>query len=208
MWGREPQSASHINLFRKKRQHKGIKSPLPACGRHSVSFITRCLAALLVAGASSITLPSAHAQGVTVSVEARGQTLLVNVADYDDWGIGGRMRVRPDTTERGLSLALSSHLGRAQRDRGQLWEIGLPRYEMRRPTALFLEGKFGDGMAAPRGGGLLAPYLGFSWLEAGSLGYCAGMRLQSSQKLTLLVERLYRANTSKGRIQIKLVFLW
>ena len=118
--------------------------------------------------------------GSGLTVEANARTLIAHEdSDYREWGAGGSVRLGPDASGRGLSLALAPVWGTPSSGVDRLWSArdaaGLApggEFEAERR----LEGELGYGFGAFGGLGLVTPYAGLGLAEAGDRTWRAGAR--------------------------------
>ena len=114
--------------------------------------------------------------------------------DYDEWGVGGSVRLRPDRVGRGLSLRLESGYGAVESTTGQLWSQDslkeLAEDQTSNPTQRF-EMELGYGLNAA-GLGLLTPYVGFKHLSTESVWRLGG-QLELGEALSLELQGLWRS---------------
>ena len=124
-----------------------------------------------------------------VSVEARVRWLAAHEAGgYEEWGASATVRIGPDDSGRGLSLALAPAVGSASGGTERLWSAADARGIA--PGAAFdperrLEAEVGYGLDA--WGGLLTPYGGLSATDGGQT-WRAGARFELGERLTMRLE--------------------
>ena len=124
-----------------------------------------------------------------VSVEARVRWLAAHEAEgYEEWGASATVRIGPDDSGRGLSLALAPVVGNASGGTERLWSAADARGLT--PGAAFeaqrrLDAEVGYGLDA--WGGLLTPYGGLSASEGGQT-WRAGARFELGERLTMRLE--------------------
>ena len=61
----------------------------------------------------------------SLKIETHARTLLDHEADYEDWGIGGSLRLQPGADQQGLSLTLSPHYGNLSGNIQDIWDNGV-----------------------------------------------------------------------------------
>ena len=118
--------------------------------------------------------------GSGLTVEANARKLIAHEdSGYEEWGAGGSVRLGPDDSGRGLSLALAPVWGTPSSGVDRLWSArdaaGLVRddaFEAERR----LEGEVGYGFGAFGGHGLVTPYAGLGLAAAGDRTWRAGAR--------------------------------
>ena len=130
--------------------------------------------------------------GSGLTVEANARKLIAHEdSGYEEWGAGGAVRLDPGASGRGLSLSLAPVWGTPSSGVERLWSArdaaGLVRdddFEAERR----LEGEVGYGFGAPRGLGLVTPYVGLSLADGGGRAWRTGARWQVMPDLTLSLE--------------------
>ncbi len=146
------------------------------------------------------------ARGLTLS----GRTRLLALADYEEWGISGALRLAPGQGGRGLSFSLSPGYGRDSSGVKQLWDRGASDVATsNRSAALRMDGEVGYGLWLL--GGTVRPYLGASLLEGGDrtqrLG--ASFDLGHGVKLELKGSRRERTDADADhRIELQWQWNW
>ncbi len=119
---------------------------------------------------------------------------------YDEWGIGGSVRLMPDSAGRGLSFGLNSSWGASASGAEQLWAqqsaAGLAATDPTRPSGR-LNAELGYGVRALDGRGLLTPYAGVTLSEGGAQASRLGTRFSLDEAFSLSLEgtRLERVDT-------------
>ena len=119
---------------------------------------------------------------------------------YDEWGIGGSVRLLPDSAGRGLSFGLNSSWGASASGAEQLWAqqsaASLAATDPTRPSGR-LNAELGYGVRALDGRGLLTPYAGVTLSEGGAQASRLGTRFSFDETFSLSLEgtRLERADT-------------
>ena len=147
--------------------------------------------------------------GSQLTAELMVRTLMMHEeSTYDEWGVGGSVRLRPDRTGRGPSLKLESIYGAAESTTGQLWsQSGLEGFagqDTSSPSQRF-EMELAYGMNALGGRGLLTPYVGFGQASGKSILRLGG-RLVIGPSLRLSLEG--RSDPDVSRITGMATFLW
>ena len=147
-----------------------------------------------------------HQHGLTLS----GQGRLLTLADYDEWGLSGALRLVPGQGGRGLSFNLSPSYGRDSSGIEQLWQQGASAASSTEQTAqLRIDSEVGYGLWLL--GGTVRPYLGASLQEGGSRAQRLGISFELSRgvKLELKSSRHERANTNADhRIELQWQWSW
>ena len=134
------------------------------------------------------------AAGLTVEGHARS---LHAHGGYEEWGVGGLIRLDPGMDRRGLAFSFRPTWGAAESGMQQLWE---------RPTTSMTAD---DGLTPRRGhvatelgygfsalGGLLTTHSGVTWGNEGSRYYRVGKRLEIGSSLDLRLEGIRRESAS------------
>ena len=145
-----------------------------------------------VGNAQAVLSWTAPASGSGLTVEANARTLIAHEdSDYREWGAGGSVRLGPDASGRGLSLALAPVWGTPSSGVERLWSArdaaGLApggEFEAERR----LEAELGYGLGAPRGLGLVTPYAGLSLADGGGRAWRLGARWQAAPDVTFGLE--------------------
>ena len=147
-----------------------------------------------------------HQHGLTLS----GQGRLLTLADYDEWGLSGALRLVPGQGGRGLSFNLSPSYGRDSSGIEQLWQQGASAVSSTEQTAqLRIDSEVGYGLWLL--GGTVRPYLGASLQEGGSRAQRLGISFELSRgvKLELKSSRHERANANADhRIELQWKWSW
>ena len=116
----------------------------------------------------------------SVTIEAEARTLLAHEATgYEEWGLGGAIRVTPSASGRGLTLSIApawEHTGSAAE---RLWSahdacaLGSDS-EFEPQSRLEIDAGYGFGLA--HGRGVITPYAGFTLGDGGNRTVRAGTR--------------------------------
>ena len=117
-----------------------------------------------------------------LTVAGHGRLLATHHDGYEEWGVGGLIRIDPGADRRGLSLSVAPGWGAAaSRSPAGVLPAG-------RPTAASrLDAELGYGLPALDGQAVLTPYGGLSLAGEGVRGSRTGARLELAE-LTLNVE--------------------
>ena len=134
--------------------------------------------------------------GSGLTVEANARTLIAHEdSGYREWGAGGSVRLGPDASGRGLSLALAPVWGTPSSGVDRLWSArdaaGLApggEFEAERR----LEAELGYGLGAFGGHGVVTPYAGFGLAEAGDRTWRAGARWSLAPHLAMSLDATRR----------------
>ena len=132
------------------------------------------------------------AWGLTVAANGR---LLVTHQDrgFEEWGVGGSIRLNPAADGRGLSAGVNAAWGEQASGVELLWSQGAARpagvaAHDGAALARQLEAEVGYGMDALGGRGLVRPYAGVTLADGGAHAYRLGSRLTVGQSFSLDLE--------------------
>ena len=142
--------------------------------------------------------------GARIALSGSGRVL--TLADYDEWGVSGELRVTPGAGGRGLSFSLSPTYGR---DTGeQLWERSLSQaVSSNQDAQLRMDSEIGYGIWSL--GGTVQPYLGASLRQGGPGTQRMGARLELGRGVQLELESSRHERTSAdAEYRIKLQWEW
>ena len=154
--------------------------------------------------------------GSGLTVEANARTLVAHEdSGYREWGAGGSVRLGPDASGRGLSLALAPVWGTPSSGVDRLWSArdaaGLApggEFEAERR----LEGEVGYGFGAFGGRGVVTPYAGFGLAEAGDRTWRAGARWSLAPHLAMSLDATRREpandDAPEHAGQFRLILRW
>ena len=130
--------------------------------------------------------------GLTVAANGR---LLVTHQDrgFEEWGVGGSIRLNPAADGRGLSVGVNTAWGEQASGVERLWSHGAARpagvaAHDSAALARQLEAEVSYGMDAPGGRGLVTPYAGVTLADGGAHAYRLGSRLSVGQSFSLDLE--------------------
>ena len=132
------------------------------------------------------------ASGLTL--EGRGRVLVAHEDDYEDWGIGGLIRLDPGAVGRGLSFSLLPAWGDTASGVDRLTDRDVAELASDDTAAndnvprMRLDGELGYGFGAFGGRGRLTPYGGFTLAGEGSHRYRIGGRFAVGTALNLSLE--------------------
>ena len=156
------------------------------------------------------------ASGLTL--EGRGRVLLAHEEDYEDWGIGGLVRVDPGAEGRGLSFSLFPAWGDTASGVDRLWDQDVAELATDDTAAndnvppMRLDSELGYGFGALGGRGLLTPYGGFALAGEGSQRYRIGGRFEIGPSLNLSLEGARREpandDTAEHGVMLRLQASW
>ena len=146
-----------------------------------------------------------NTRGLTLSGRGRVLTL----ADYDEWGVSGILRLLPGQGGRGLSFSLSPGYGRDDSGTEQLWQRGASAVSSAQTARLRMDGEVGYGLWML--GGTVQPYLGASLLQGGGSTQRMGARLELGRGVQLELEGSRHERTSadaEHRIELQWRWNW
>ena len=134
--------------------------------------------------------------GSRLTAELMARALVMHEESaYDEWGVGGSVRLHADELGRGPSLKLESGYGAAESTTGQLWsESGLESFagqDTSSPSRRF-EMELGYGLNTAGGLGVWTPYVGLERLRTESVWRLGG-RLELGETLSLQLQGLLRS---------------
>ena len=134
--------------------------------------------------------------GSRLTAELMARALVMHEESaYDEWGVGGSVRLHADELGRGPSLKLESGYGAAESTTGQLWsESGLESFagqDTSSPSRRF-EMELGYGLNTAGGLGVWTPYVGLERLRTESVWRLGG-RLELGEALSLQLQGLLRS---------------
>ena len=122
--------------------------------------------------------------GLGLTVAGQGRLLAAHEAAYEEWGVGGLLRLELGAGGEGLRLSVEPGWGVTASGTRELWEHGVPEQA---PAALAagstaaggrLEAELGYGLPAFDGRGMLTPYGGLTLGADERRDYRAGARLE------------------------------
>ena len=146
-----------------------------------------------------------NTRGLTLS----GRTRVLTLADYDEWGVSGILRLSPGQGGRGLSFSLSPGYGRDDSGTEQLWQRGASAVSSAQTARLRMDGEVGYGLWLL--GGTVQPYAGASLLQGGDSTQRMGARLALGRGVQLELEGSRHARTSvdaEHRIELQWRWSW
>ncbi len=129
-----------------------------------------------------------------VTLEGHGRVLLAHEDEYEEWGVGGLVRVDPGPSGHGLSLSMALVYGDATSGTARLWDQDVAELATDDGAVndnvpqMRLDGELGYGFGALGGHGLLTPYGGFSLAGEGSRRYRIGIRFEIAPAFDLSFE--------------------
>ena len=117
------------------------------------------------------------ARGLTV--EGRGRLLLAHEAEgFEEWGVGGTVRLSPGANGLGYSFSMEPTWGAAASGAGRLWNDGVPTGADTAARRGRLAAEFGYGLGVFGGMGVLTPHVAASLTDDEEQDYRAGARLR------------------------------
>ena len=118
------------------------------------------------------------ARGLTMEAKARG-LIAHEDGGFEEWGLGGSIRLDPGASGRGLSLSLAPSFGAASSGVDRLWSgqdtAGLAANDNFEPGGR-LKTELGYGLGAPGNLGVVTPYAGLGLSDGGTRDWRLGTR--------------------------------
>ena len=154
--------------------------------------------------------------GSGLTVEANARTLVAHEdSGYREWGAGGSVRLGPDASGRGLSLALAPVWGTPSSGVDRLWSArdaaGLAPGGSSRRNAVW-RARSAMGFGAFGGRGVVTPYAGFGLAEAGDRTWRAGARWSLAPHLAMSLDGTRREpandDAPEHAAQFRLTLRW
>ena len=114
--------------------------------------------------------------------------------DYQEWGIGASVMVRPNASGQGMTLNLRSSWGDMANGVDALWNRHNREIIARADRGLATrvgaryDAELGYGLNAPGGRNVLVPYVGAGFTDYGTRDYRAGLRLRSDSTMNISFE--------------------
>ena len=127
-----------------------------------------------------------------VSLQVNARALLAHEdSDYQEWGLGASVMVRPDASGQGVTFNLRSTWGDIANGVDALWngrDAGLAAAGLGTRYGARHDAEVGYGLNAPGGRNVLVPYIGVGASDIGTRDYRLGVRLRSNSTMNLSVE--------------------
>ena len=128
-----------------------------------------------------------------LTLEGQVRTLLAHEAGgYEEWGASGAIRLSPDASGLGPSLALLPAWGASGSAMARLWShpeaSALVQGSTAAPAPGRLDAEFGWGLPALRGRGVLTPYARVALAQGDNQSWHLGARLALAKSLNLSLE--------------------
>ena len=128
-----------------------------------------------------------------LTLEGQVRTLLAHEAGgYEEWGASGSIRLSPNASGLGPSLALLPSWGAAGSAVARLWAhpdaAALVQGSTAAPAPGRLDAEFGWGLPALRGRGVLTPHARLALAEGDNQSWHLGTRLALAESLNLSLE--------------------
>ena len=128
-----------------------------------------------------------------LTIEGQVRTLLAHEAGgYEEWGASGAIRLSPDASGLGPSLALLPAWGASGSAMARLWShpeaSALVQGSTAAPAPGRLDAEFGWGLPALRGRGVLTPYARVALAQGDNQSWHLGARLALAKSLNLSLE--------------------
>ena len=130
-----------------------------------------------------------HDPAYGLTLEGRARVLVTHRDDYEEWGVGGLVRVDPGGDGRGLSLDVAPTWGELESGHQRLYDQGAADLEARDDEpAVSLDAEIGYGWGTSGGRGLLTPYGGLTLSGADEQRYRIGGRFELGRSFDLSLE--------------------
>ena len=130
-----------------------------------------------------------HDPAYGLTVEGRARVLVTHRDDYEEWGVGGLVRVDPGGDGRGLSLDVAPTWGELESGHQRLYDQGAVDLEARDgEPAVSLDAEIGYGWGTSGGRGLFTPYGGLTLSGADEQRYRLGGRFELGRSFDLSLE--------------------
>ena len=133
-----------------------------------------------------------------LTVEGRVRTLVSHSGDTGETGVSGLVRITPNASGHGLTLAVEPSWGRTASSVQQLWESGIGTGTAGGNQAR-LNGEVGYGFDAPQGLGVVTPYGGLGLNGNGSRSWRLGARWQMASDRSVSLEGTRREAVNDDR---------
>ena len=155
-----------------------------------------------------------------LTIEGQVRTLLAHEAGgYEEWGASGAIRLSPDASGLGPSLALLPAWGASGSAMARLWShpeaSALVQGSNAAPAPGRLDAEFGWGLPALRGRGVLTPYARVALAQGDNQSWHLGARLALAKSLNLSLEgsrrrsgRGHRARPDAARLNAVVTRAW
>ena len=142
-----------------------------------------------------------------LTIEGYGRMLVRSTSDYEEWGIGGLVRIDPQPAGRGLSLKLVPSWGRTASGVQALWERGVTHSpgdsHTMAPGRLNAQMEYGAATLHA------TPYGRFSMAGGGTRTAATGVRYDITRVLGLQLEATRAANAhGNARHELTMRGLW
>ena len=116
---------------------------------------------------------------------------------YEEWGVSGAIRMTPDASGRGLTLSIASAWGRTGSAAERLWSAPDARAfgadnAFEAGSSLQMDAGYGFGLPGSRG--MLTPYAGVTFGDAGARRMRTGTRWQLTPDALLALEASRQAS--------------
>ncbi len=130
-----------------------------------------------------------HDPAFGLTVEGRARVLVTHRDDYEEWGVGGLVRVDPGGDGRGLSLNVTPTWGKLESKHSRLYDQGTADLEADdNKAAVSLDAEIGYGWGTSGGRGLFTPYGGLTLSGADEQRYRLGGRFELGRSFDLSLE--------------------
>ncbi|MCY4027255.1 MAG: Ig domain-containing protein [Acidobacteria bacterium] len=114
-----------------------------------------------------------------LTVEGRGRLLLAHEAEgFEEWGVGGTIRLSPGASGLGYSFSMEPSWGAAASGAGRLWNDRVTTGADTAARRRRLAAEFGYGLGVFGGQGVLTPHVAASLADGDGQDYRVGARLR------------------------------
>ncbi|MCY3596284.1 MAG: Ig domain-containing protein, partial [Rhodospirillales bacterium] len=114
-----------------------------------------------------------------LTVEGRGRLLLAHEAEgFEEWGVGGTIRLSPGASGLGYSFSMEPSWGAAASGAGRLWNDRVTTGADTAARRRRLAAEFGYGLGVFGGQGVLTPHVAASLTDGDGQDYRVGARLR------------------------------
>ena len=144
-----------------------------------------------------------------LTIEGQVRTLVAHEASgYEEWGMSGAIRVTPSSSGRGLTLSIAPAWGRTGSATERLWSAHDARAlgadsEFEAGSSLQMDAGYGFGLPGNRG--VLTPYAGMTFGDAGNRTVRTGTRWQLGPDAVLGLEATRQASDAgEGANEVRL----
>ena len=140
------------------------------------------------------------------STEGFGRWLAVHQGARQEWGFGARIRYAPRSSRYGPSVTVAPSWGDTTNGMQRLWEISAADPAMLDAPATRLDTRFGYGISALQGRGVLTPYTAVGLARGQGRRYRMGGRMAVGRSATISLEterRIRPAGKSYNGVRVR-----